>query len=197
MPVGGSYWRASKVSSLKTARYATAVGAVNAIAYHANERSSYRVVHDDGTVVWEGNKRLAREERDNDYPTPKEMKMDLISDLPVINVDREQFLEALQPKLEAEQAKREAADAERRERLADYQAAVEDFSNEELVRILRNYWTEDTATLISNKKSGTWEPKEIAPSQEETDLARAVRVLSLSSDKTIELKPGTNLYNLL
>ena len=190
-------WIRSRVRQLASAHFAEAKEAVAAIAAYANENPIYRAISEDGVVAWEGNRSAALTERNDNYPTLKEMNMDLTADLPVINVDREQFLEALQPKLDEEVAKREAAEQARKDARSEYAEAVKEFTIDELVAILQNYWTGDAKSLVAAKESGQWVPKDVAPTQAETDLGRAVRVLSLSADKTIELRPGTNLYQLL
>lgn len=168
--------------------------ALQSLVTHGSTSPKYRILNQNEMVVFEGRVQDARDMLDN--PT-KEMNMDLISDLPVINVDRLQLIEQLEPKLDAEVAKREAAAAEQQAKDAEFEAAVEDFSNAELAAIVRKYWTTELDNILAAKKSGTFTPKEVAVSQSETDLARAVRVLGISSDKSIELKPGTNLYNLI
>ena len=151
----------------------------------------YRIVDGYPTVHWTGTRQ--------DAINQGEVNMDLISDLPVINVSRQGLIDALQPKLDAEVAEREAAEAAKAEKEKEFEDAVLAFTKKELVAIVRNYWTGDTSKVKEAKDKGQFKPKKAdpAPTPAETDLARAIRVLGISGDETVELRPGTNLYNLL
>ena len=187
-------WVRSSRSALTDKRWSTLSDALHSLVAHGSTSTKYRIIDEYLNVPFEGRVQAARTLLDN--PT-KEMNMDYVSDLPVLNVDREKFIEALQPKLDAEVAEREANEAAVTAKEAELAAACEELSNEELVTLVKKYWTSNPDDVKVAIKNRTFVPKGSTPTQSETDLARAVRVLGLSTDKTIELKPGTNLYQLI
>lgn len=191
----GTRWVGSERHGLKGIVFETFPETFQALITYGSDGESrvcmYRIVDAFPTVHWTGTRQ--------DAIKKGEVNMDLISDLPVLNVNREGLIAALQPKLDEEVAIREAAEAKRVEAEQEFVDAVNSFSKAELVALVKNYWTSDTSKVKEAKEKGTFKPKAplSAPSPAETDLGRAVRVLGLSSDETVELRPGTNLYNLL
>ena len=191
----GATWVGSGRTNLKNVIFETYQEAFQALITYGSHGVTrvckYRIVDGSDTAHWRG----TRQEAINQ----KELVVDLISDLPVINVSRQGLIDALQPKLDAEVAEREAAEAAKAEKEKEFEDAVLAFTKKELVAIVRNFWTGDTSKVKEAKDKDQFKPKksESAPSPAETDLGRAVRVLGLSSDETVELRPGTNLYNLL
>lgn len=124
--------------------------------------------------------------------------MDYLENLPKpLVVSREQLIAALQEKLDEETQEREQAEQALQESEQALRDAVAAFDIDELVEIFRSYFTTDVEKLTKHKQQKTYVPEKTKPSVTETDLARAVRVLGMSTDESVELKPNTDLYRLL
>lgn len=124
--------------------------------------------------------------------------MDPIQNLPnPLNIPRPDLIKALQAKADAEAAKRkdsqDVLDASRKAAVD----AINMFSPEELYEIFRDHYTVDAEFLTKCKTEKLWVPPQVQPSCTETALERAVRVLTLASDETVQVKPDSDLYRLL
>lgn len=127
----------------------------------------------------------------------EETMHDPITDVSPLNIKREALIKALQEKLDARVAEREAEQKlldDARKELVD---AIKAFSEDELYSIFKEYYTIDASKLRDAKKDKRFVPSTVQPTSNETELERAVRVLGMADDKTVEVKPTSNLYRLL
>ena len=126
-----------------------------------------------------------------------EMSDPLSSQTEPLNLDREAVIEALQAKVVEESDKRAAEQAKLDEARKEAIQAIEAFSPQELYEIFRINFTVEAEDLLRYHDEERYVPKPIQAGKTETDLERAVRVLGMGTDKTVQVAVGTDLYSLL
>ena len=96
-----------------------------------------------------------------------------------------------------EKAKREAEQAKLDEARKEAIDAISAFSPQELYEIFRANFTTSVEDLTRYHTEERYVPKPVQAGKTETDLERAVRVLGMGTDKTVQVAVGTDLYSLL
>lgn len=114
-----------------------------------------------------------------------------------LNLKREDVITKLNENLATEVAKREALEAERTKEREEVLGLIAEFTPDELYNIFLNRWVVDADALKLAKERKTFVTEEIKPTTRETDTEKFVRVLGMTDDKTIEVLPSEDLYNLL
>lgn len=186
-------WRATGTETWRaTSREYSYGGERNAIlcanAKYRNGRD-VRVIRA-GVVIYE-------RYHDNENTTGGD-EMDPISNLPKpLNVKRVDVISALQKRADEEEAKRKE-ESERIESLKkDAKEAIAKFTPDEMYAIFNSYFTTEAEDLVRYQEQKRFVPEESKPTKVETDIERAVRVLNMSPDETIELRPDSDIYKLL
>ena len=117
-----------------------------------------------------------------------------------INIDKEQLVASLQANLDEEAAERQKVeDKERQARLGvdqfvtDHQDEIVEF----LGRQFGGSWRQVEEHLAEAFKDDAYKPQKLKKTRKETDLEKALRVLAMSTDKTIEVQPTSQWYDLL
>jgi hypothetical protein len=174
--------------------FSTLQEALDSLGSSGDRSSLYRVVKQGAVkAIWEGTREQA-------HRTEGVVMTDLLDQgaAPApLNLDRAQLIAALQEKADAEKAKREAEQAKLDEARKEAIDAISAFSPQELYEIFRANFTTSVEDLTRYHDEERYVPKPVQAGKAETDLERAIRVLNLAADKTVEVRQGSDLYSLL
>lgn len=114
-----------------------------------------------------------------------------------LTIDRDVLIAKLQENLDAEVAKRVAAEAEQAAVRQEALDAIAAFTPDELYNIFRDYYSTEATTLKFDKEHKSYVTHATEPTRLENDLEKFVRVLTMASDKTVEITPNESIYKLL
>lgn len=110
-------------------------------------------------------------------------------------------IEQLETALEVIQMERNELEAKAQESREELYRALHDLSNDQLAKLVEGRWGEGSTKAAKNveqmKDDGQLEYPESKPTAKETDLERLLRVLRISSEKTVNVDPAGPLYQLL
>jgi len=174
--------------------YETLELAIKAVADYGNQPKLYRILRGDMSASCE---KFAWEGYPLDAQKGAQMGDLLDQNVEPLNLDREAVVTALQAKADEEKAKREAEQAKLDEARKEAIDAIALFTPQELYEIFRINFTVDADDLQRYHAEEKYVPKPVAVGKTETDVERAIRVLGMSSEKTVPVKVGTDLYGLL
>jgi len=117
-----------------------------------------------------------------------------------INIDKEQLVASLQTNLDAETKEREEVEAKERAARIDVDQFITDHQDEIVEFFGRKFggsWKQVADHLEETFKDDAYKPVKMKKGRKETDLEKALRVLAMSTDKTIEIQPTSQWYDLL
>lgn len=118
-----------------------------------------------------------------------------------LNVDKAKLLERLQERKTEEEKARADAQAAITTRRQAAQDAIASLSPDELLNLATKYVTSDLDAIVEMvddaKATGRLKSEDVQPNRVETAIDRWTRVLEMSTDSVIQVKPSDAIYPLL